>query len=117
MTRRITPTVLLLLIALFNVIAGVPLHYAGHVQELVAVAHAPGQDADDPHADSDHEQHVTCAWCLTHALDSPMGSSQASRPVAPEVRTAMLPVRIVIPRAQQIRWPFASRDPPAATLI
>lgn len=116
MTRRITPTVLLLLIALFNVIAGVPLHYAGHVQELVAVAHAPGQDAVDPHADSDHEEHGTCAWCLTHALDSPMGSSQVSRPVADAVSVAILSASGVTPRVQRIRWPFTPRDPPAAPL-
>jgi hypothetical protein len=117
MLKHISPTVLLLLIALFNAIAGVPLHYASHVQEIVAAATATELHADDAHDDPDHEEHMTCAWCLTHALDSPMGSNRASRPVAPEVHTAMLPVRIVTPRAQQIRWPFASRDPPAATLI
>ena len=53
MIRRITPTALLLLIALFNAIACVSLHFTGHVQELVAIVRAPGEDADDPYADSD----------------------------------------------------------------
>ena len=74
--------IVLLLVALFNALAGVPLHEARHIQELVrsATTSAIAGDADalatSSAASDDHseETNTTCAWCLTHALEAALGS-------------------------------------------
>src|SRR3989344_1526797 len=82
MLRRTIPAlpfhIVLLLVALFNALAGAPLHEARHIQELVrnATASATAGDVDalatSSAASDDHseETHTTCTWCLTHALEA-----------------------------------------------
>ena len=88
MLRRTIPAlhlhILLLLAALFNALAGVPLHEARHMREAlrslqVAAAAAQGAEAlaaaeaslDAASGEQDTEEtHAPCAWCLTHALDA-----------------------------------------------
>ena len=97
MLRRTIPAlhlhILLLLAALFNALAGVPLHEARHIREAVrsvqvASATASGAQADaadearidaaSGEADKE-ETHATCAWCLTHALDGVISVLQPNR--------------------------------------
>ena len=131
--------VLLLLAALFNALAGVPLHEARHIREAVrnvqaAPAAASGVQADAADearmdatsGEQDKEEtHATCAWCLTHALDAGLAHAAAS-PQPPPTEPRMSPQppptepRMALPQgvatftAQQVRWPFAARDPPPA---
>lgn len=128
MLRRTIPAlpfhIVLLLVALFNALAGGPLHEARHIQELVrsATASATAGDveayaatrsaASDDH--SEDETHTTCAWCLTHALESGLAHAPARQPQPPAVPSAIAPQRAAPFTAQQVRWPFAARDPPPA---
>ena len=119
---------LLLLIALFNALAGVPLHEARHfreaerdVQTVLAIAsgvEADGADATSFNANSDEphgaETHAPCAWCLTHALDAGLAQPQAYQLPVPEPPRAALPTATLTFSAQPLRWPFAARDPPPA---
>ncbi len=60
------------------------------------------------------ETHATCAWCLTHALDAGLAHAAAS-PQPPPTEPRMAPPQGVATfTAQQVRWPFAARDPPPA---
>ena len=120
--------ILLLLAALFNALAGVPLHETRHMREAlrsmqVASAAASGVQADAAdearlHAASGEQEteetHATCAWCLTHALDAGLAHA-AARPQPPpaEPRRAV-PQGVASFTAQQVRGPFAARDSPPA---
>ncbi|CAN7397061.1 DUF2946 family protein [Acidovorax sp. LjRoot74] len=126
MLRRNTPAlpfqIMLLLVALFNALAGAPLHEARHIQELVrsATASATAGDVDayaatrsaasDEHSE---ETHTTCAWCLTHALEAGLAHAPA-RLQLPAEPGAIAPQGADPFTAQQVRWPFAARDPPPA---
>ncbi|MCO4242517.1 hypothetical protein ACFOW3_29360 [Acidovorax facilis] len=134
MLRRTIPAlpfhIVLLLVALFNALAGAPLHEARHIQELVrsAAASATAGNVDayaatssaasDEHSE---ETHTTCAWCLTHALEAGLAHAPARLPHAP-ARLPHSPAEsgAIAPQsadpftAQQVRWPFAARDPPPA---
>jgi hypothetical protein len=126
MLRRTIPAlpfhVVLLLVALFNALAGAPLHEARHIQELVrsATTSAIASDADalatSSTASDDHseETHTTCAWCLTHALEAGLAHAPARQPQLPAEPTAIAPQGADPCAAQQVRWPFAARDPPPA---
>ncbi len=119
---------LLLLIALFNALAGVPLHEARHfreaerdVQTVLAIAsgvEADGADATSFNANSDEphgaETHAPCAWCLTHALDAGLAHAATSPQPPPTEPRMALPQGVATFTAQQVRWPFAARDPPPA---
>lgn len=126
MLRRTIPAlpfhIVLLLVALFNALAGAPLHEARHIQELVgsATASATAGDVDalatSSAASDDHseETHTPCAWCLTHALEAGLAYAPARQP-----QLAAEPITIALHSAdpftaQQVRWPFAARDPPPA---
>ncbi|AYM96272.1 DUF2946 domain-containing protein [Acidovorax sp. 1608163] len=132
MLRRTIPAlplhILLLLAALFNALAGVPLHEARHIREAVrsvqvAPAAASGVQADGADearldaasGEQDKEEtHATCAWCLTHALDAGLAHA-AAKPQPPPTEPRMaLPQGVGTFTAQQVRWPFAARDPPPA---
>lgn len=119
---------LLLLAALFNALAGVPLHEARHIREAVrsvqkAPAAASGVEAyaadttslDAATGEQDKEEtHAPCAWCLTHALDARLAHAAASpQPPCTEPSIA-LPQGAAPFAAQQVRCPFAARDPPPA---
>lgn len=128
MLRRTIPAlpfhIVLLLVALFNALAGAPLHEARHIQEMVrsATASATAGDVDayaatrsaasDDH--SEDETHTTCAWCLTHALEAGLAHAPARQPQVPAEPGAVSPHRADPFTAQQVRWPFAARDPPPA---
>jgi hypothetical protein len=127
MLRRTIPF-LLLLAALFNALAGVPLHEARHIREAVrsvqkASATVIGVEADAAdearldatRGETDKEEtHTTCVWCLTHALDAGWAHAAAS-PQPPPTETEMaLPQGVASFTVQQVRWPFAARDPPPA---
>ena len=133
MLRRTIPSslrlhILLLLAALFNALAGVPLHEARHMREAVRsvqVARAAAQGAEALAAaearlnaasgeQDTEETHATCAWCLTHALDAGLAHA-AARPQPPpaEPRRAV-PQGVASFTAQQVRGPFAARDSPPA---
>ena len=126
MLRRTNPAlqlhILLLLVALFNALAGAPLHEARHIQELVrsATASATAGDVDalanNATASDDHseETHTTCAWCLTHALEAGLAHAPARQPQLPAEPSAIAPHSAEPFTAQQVRWPFAARDPPPA---
>ena len=127
MLRRTIPAlpfhIVLLLVALFNALAGVPLHEARHNQELVrsAAASAAAGDVDaytatSSAANEDHseETHTTCAWCLTHALEAGLAHAPARPPQVPAEPGAIAPHSADPFTAQQVRWPFAARDPPPA---
>ena len=119
---------LLLLIALFNALAGVPLHEARHfreaerdVQTVLAIAsgvEADGADATSFNANSDEphgaETHAPCAWCLTHALEAGLAHAPARPPQLPAAPTANAQQGADPFTAQQVHWPFAARDPPPA---
>ena len=113
----------LLLVALFNALAGAPLHEARHIQELVrsATASATAVDVDayaatSSAASDDHseETHTPCAWCLTHALEAGLAHAPARPPQVPAEPGAIAPHSADPFTAQQVRWPFAARDPPPA---
>ena len=115
--------IVLLLVALFNALAGAPLHEARHIQELVrsAAASAAAGDVDaytatSSAANEDHseETHTTCAWCLTHALEAGLAHAPARPPLVPAEPGAIAPHSADPFTAQQVRWPFAARDPPPA---
>ena len=126
MLHRIVPALpfhlMLLLVALFNALAGAPLHEARHIQEVVrsATASATAGDVDalatSPAASDDHseETHTTCAWCLTHALEAGLAHAPARPPQPPAEPGAIAPHGTDTFTAQQVRWPFAARDPPPA---
>ena len=123
MLRRTIPSlpfhIVLLLVALFNALAGAPLHEARHIQKLVrsATASATAGDVDVYAAASDdhsEETHTTCAWCLTHALEAGLAHAPARPPQLPAEPGAIAPQGADPFTAQQVRWPFAARDPPPA---
>ncbi|QLA80123.1 hypothetical protein EXV95_05390 [Acidovorax sp. JMULE5] len=126
MLRRTIPAlplhIVLLLVALFNALAGAPLHEARHVQEVVrsATASATAGDTDalatSFAASDDHseETHPPCAWCLTHALEAGLAHTPARQPQFAAEPTAIAPHSADPFTAQQVRWPFAARDPPPA---
>lgn len=126
MLRRTIPAlpfhIVLLLVALFNAMAGAPLHEARHIQELVrsATASATAGDADalatSSTSSDDHseETHTTCAWCLTHALEAGLAHAPARQLQVPAEPGAIAPQGADPFTAQQVRWPFAARDPPPA---
>src|SRR3989338_8585159 len=103
MLRRNTPAlplhIVLLLVALFNALAGAPLHEAQHIQELVrsATVSASAGDVDaltnNATASDEHseETHTTCAWCLTHALEAGLGHAPARPPQLPAEPNANAP--------------------------
>ena len=118
--------ILLLLAALFNALAGVPLHETRHMREAlrsmqVASAAASGVQADAAdearlHAASGEQEteetHATCAWCLTHALDAGLAHAAACPQPPPTEPTMALPQGVASFTAQQVRGPFAARDTP-----
>ena len=127
MLRRTIPAlpfhIVLLLVALFNALAGAPLHEARHIQELVrsAAASATAGDVDaytatSSAANEDHseETHTPCAWCLTHALEAGLAHAPARQPRPPAEPGAIAPQGADPFTAQQVRCPFAARDPPPA---
>ena len=126
MLRRTIPAlpfhIVLLLVALFNALAGTPLHEARHIQELVrsATASATAGDVDAlatrSAASDDHseETHTTCAWCLTHALEAGLAHAPPRQPQFAAEPSAVAPQGADPITAQQVRWPFAARDPPPA---
>jgi len=126
MLRRTIPAlpfhIVLLLVALFNALAGAPLHEAQHIQELVrsATASATAGDVDalatcfaasDDHSE---ETHTTCAWCLTHALEAGLAHAPARQPQFAAEPSTTAPHGADPFTAKQVRWPFAARDPPPA---
>ncbi len=127
MLRRTIPAlplhIVLLLVALLNALASAPLHEARHIHELVrsATASATAGDVDAyaatrTAASDDHseETHTTCAWCLTHALEAGLAHAPARQPQPPAELGAIAPQGSAPFTAQQVRWPFAARDPPPA---
>ena len=113
----------LLLVALFNALAGVPLHEARHIQEVVASATASTAAGDvdayatDTPARGEHSEstHTTCAWCLTHALEAGLAQAPtAGQLPRPETPNTIRPQSADPFTVQQVRWPFAARDPPPA---
>ena len=112
----------LLLVALFNALAGAPLHEARHIQEVVgsSTALAVTSDVDavaaDAPASGEHseESHATCAWCLTHALEAGLTHAPGSQPPLPAQPSTIAAQGEASFTAQQVRWPFAARDPPPA---
>ena len=132
MLRRTIPAlhlhILLLLAALFNALAGVPLHEARHIREAVrsvqkAPAAATGVEADaadeiridTASGEQDKEEtHATCAWCLTHALDAGLAHAAACPQPPPTEPRMAVPRGVASFTAQQVRGPFAARDSPPA---
>ena len=127
MLRRTIPPlpfhIALLLVALFNALAGAPLHEARHIREVLgsatagsATASAVDALATDSTASDDHseETHTTCAWCLTHALEAGLAHAPARQPQLAAEPSAIAPHSADPFTAQQVRWPFAARDPPPA---
>ena len=134
MLRRTIPAlqlhVLLLLAALFNALAGVPLHEARHMREAVrsvqvATAAAQGAEAlaaataearlDAASGEQDTEEtHATCVWCLTHALDAGLAHAAACPQPPPTEPRRVVPQGVATFTAQQVRGPFAARDSPPA---
>ena len=126
MLRRTIPAlplhIVLLLVAFVNALAGAPLHEARHIQELVrsATASATAGDVDAlatrSTASDDHseETHTPCAWCLTHALEAGLAHAPARQPQFAAEPSAIAPQGAAPFTAQQVRWPFAARDPPPA---
>ena len=132
MLRRTIPAlhlhILLLLAALFNAMAGVPLHEARHIREAVRSAQVASAAASGVQADAadearmdaasgeqdKEETHATCAWCLTHALDAGLAHAATSPQPPPTEPRMAVPQGVATFTAQQVRWPFAARDPPPA---
>ena len=119
--------ILLLLVALLNALGGTPLHEARHIQELARSAttsatagdvdaYAATSSATSSAAGDDHneETHTTCAWCLTHALEAGLAHAPARPSQVPAEPSAVAPHSADPFTAQQVRWPFAARDPPPA---
>lgn len=133
MLRRTIPAlpfhIVLMLAALFNALAGAPLHEARHVREAVrsvqvaTAAAAQGAEAlaaaeaslDAASGEQDTEEtHAPCAWCLTHALDAGLAhAADRLQPPPTEPRRAV-PQGVATLTAQQVRGPFAARDSPPA---
>ena len=126
MLRRTIPAlpfhIVLLLVALFNALAGAPLHEARHIQEVVVTATASATAGDvetlatRSAASDDHseETHTPCAWCLTHALEAGLAHAPARQP-QPTAEPSAIAQQGADPfTAQHLRWPFAVRDPPPA---
>ena len=132
MLRRTIPAlqlhILLLLAALFNALAGVPLHEARHMREAVRSAQVASAAASGVQADAadearmdaasgeqdKEETHATCAWCLTHALDAGLAHAATSPQPPPTEPHMALPQGVASFTAQQVRGPFAARDSPPA---
>ena len=132
MLRRTIPAlhlhILLLLAALFNAMAGVPLHEARHIREAVRSAQVASAAASGVQADAADEArmdaasgeqdkaetHATCAWCLTHALDAGRAHAATSPQPPPTEPHIALPQGVASFTAQQVRGPFAARDSPPA---
>ena len=133
MLRRTIPSslrlhILLLLAALFNALAGVPLHEARHMREAlrslqVAAAAAQGAEAlaaaeaslDAASGEQDTEEtHAPCAWCLTHALDAGLAHAADRLQPPPTEPLRAVPQGVASFTAQQVRGPFAARDSPPA---
>ena len=132
MLRRTIPAlhlhILLLLAALFNAMAGVPLHEARHIREAVRSAQVASAAASGVQADAadearmdaasgeqdKEETHATCAWCLTHALDAGLAHAAASPQPPPTEPRMAVPQGVASFTAQQVRGPFAARDSPPA---
>ena len=132
MLRRTIPAlhlhILLLLAALFNAMAGVPLHEARHIREAVRSVQAAPAAASGVQADAadearmdaasgeqdQEETHAPCAWCLTHALDAGLAHAATSPQPPPTEPHMALPQGVASFTAQRVRWPFAARDPPPA---
>ena len=126
MLRRTIPAlqlhVLLLLAALFNALAGVPLHEARHMREAVrsvqvAAAAAQGAEAlaaaearmDAATGEQDTEEtHAPCAWCLTHALDAGLAHAAARPQPPPTEPHSAVPHGGPMLTAHQLRAPFAA---------
>lgn len=121
--------IVLVLVALFNALAGAPLHEARHMQELVgnygATTVAAGDrasaaiDTQSPTPTTDdhgEEAHTTCAWCLTHALDGGVAPAPGRQLALSMDPGAISPRGTGAHAAQQMRWPFAARGPPQALL-
>ena len=113
----------LLLVALFNALAGMPLHEAKHIQEVLASATASTSADDlaayatDTPARGEHGESTstTCAWCLTHALEAGLAHTPAAGQLPLPATPSTLAPRSADPfTVQQVRWPFAARDPPPA---
>ncbi|WP_436128906.1 DUF2946 family protein [Acidovorax sp. LjRoot117] len=113
----------LVLVALFNALAGVPLHEARHIQEVVAsatVSTAVGDVeayATDTPASGQHSESTagTCALCLTHALEAGLAHAPAAGQLPlPGTPSTLRPQSADPFTVQQVRWPFAARDPPPA---
>lgn len=126
MLRRTIPAlplhIVLLLVALFNALAGAPLHEARHIHDVVgsATASAVAGDVDalatNATASDEHseETHTTCAWCLTHALEAGLAHAPTRQPHLSVEPSTIAPHGADPFTAQQVRWPFAARDPPPA---
>ena len=132
MLRRTIPAlqlhILLLLAALSNALAGVPLHEARHLREAVrsvqvAAAAAQGAETlaaaeaslDAATSEQDTEEtHAPCAWCLTHALDAGLAHAAARLQTPPTEPRMAVPQGVASFTAQQVRGPFAARDSPPA---
>ncbi|KQO23169.1 hypothetical protein ASF11_23880 [Acidovorax sp. Leaf76] len=115
--------IVLLLVAFFNALAGVPLHEARHIQEVVASATASTAAGDvdayatDTPATGEHSESTptTCAWCLSHALEAGLAHAPAAGQLPlPATPSTLRPQSADPFTVQQVRWPFAARDPPPA---
>lgn len=123
MLRRTIPLhLVLLLVALFNALVGMPLHEARHIREAAASAGwSAAQSCADEYSDSapDTEsggaERATCAWCQTHALDAGLAHALAIGTPLIVQRATVAPLRTVTFTQQQVRWPFSARDPPVAS--
>ena len=137
MRRTLALQYLVLLIALVNALAGSTLHAWQHVPHHdgthdqayvqvhgVAAAHrAPPHSAAEAHPQlppipADHETdhgtgHAPCAWCLTHAFDGGLPGVQAAQPPRVAATGPLRAVAIAHHATHPLRWPWASRAPPA----
>jgi len=119
MSPRRSLNVFLLLIALFNAIAGIPLHEARHLQQdLARTALAAAEDGgteDRTPAETRGEAGNLCAWCLTHSLDPALSAPGAMPPVRLAVAAVPRPLASIRFIPAPARWRFAARDPPAVS--
>ena len=122
MLRRTIPLhLVLLLVALFNALVGMPLHEARHIREAAAsagwsAAHGADEYNDPaPDTESGQAERATCAWCQTHALDAGLAHAPAIGTPLIVQRATVAPLRTVTFTQQQVRWPFSARDPPVAS--
>ncbi|MCX2864268.1 hypothetical protein OOZ63_20780 [Paucibacter sp. PLA-PC-4] len=103
----------LLLAVFFNAVVGMPVHEAKHLAQSTAPAAQPADD-DEHAAEHDEGADGACAWCLAYA---DLGIALAGSPAV-----HALAWQAALRRPQEAltfvpcpgRWPFASRDPPAA---